>query len=174
MTTMQKEKISKDQAQDDLFAYAIEREDIKWLMEMLHPEAEINRTTVEYELQVLKIISTGWAISYHLAASTHKNSLVTGFWNRVFEFSNGLSETTNTMTGTRIDYFLVLKERFDAYLTAISKNDDAKAANDPGLAVGPEFAGICGNNDDLYTRMAGITMFSTVVTRVGEYLAAMR
>ena len=167
------EKNPVDQATKDLLAYAFDREDVKWLMEKLHQDADINRTTVEYELQVLKIISTGWAISYHLEGSPNKNPLLEQFWKQVFDFSNELSKTTNTMTGTRLDYFEVLKERLEAYVTAISKSSEATAANDPGLAVGPEFAGICGNSEDLHTRMAGITMFATVVTRVGAYLTAM-
>ena len=42
-----------DAAVADLFHYAIDREDVKWLLARLHPEAQVQRTTVEYELQLL-------------------------------------------------------------------------------------------------------------------------
>lgn len=160
-----------NQAIEDLFNYAIDREEIKWLMERLHQEARINRTAVEYELGVMKIIATGWAISFHTEDSPCKRPIVEGFWNRVFEFSNGLSETAG-MTGTPIDYFQLLRERLDHYVKTISQSTEAKAANDPAVAIGPEFAAICGNSEDIFTRMTGMTMFMTNVNRVGRYLEA--
>ena len=57
----QKSEIEK--AGDDLFHFAINRDELKWLMAHLHEQAEINRETVEYELQVLKIIATRWALA---------------------------------------------------------------------------------------------------------------
>jgi len=47
-------------AGEDLFNFAIDREDAKMLMAHLPEEADIKRSTVEYELQILKIISIGW------------------------------------------------------------------------------------------------------------------
>ncbi len=158
------------QAKEDLFHYAIDREEVKWLMDKLHEEADVNRTAVEYELGIMKIVATGWAISAHMAGSPFKHQLLEGFWGMVLEFSNGLSETATTVAGTRIDYFQVLKERLDHYVAAISKSPDAEAANDPSVAIGPEFAAICGNGDDLFTRMAGTRMFMTNISRVGAYL----
>ena len=51
-----------EKVRDDLFNFAIDRGDIKWLMERLPNEANVKRNTVEYELQILKIISVGWSI----------------------------------------------------------------------------------------------------------------
>ena len=48
-----------EQAGEDLFNFAIDREDIKRFMEHLAEEADIKRATVEYELQILKMISVG-------------------------------------------------------------------------------------------------------------------
>jgi|GEM_PF-994801 len=42
-----------EQAAEDLFNYAIDRQDVKRLMENLAAEANIKRTTVEYELPIL-------------------------------------------------------------------------------------------------------------------------
>ena len=47
-----KSKIEK--TAEDLLEFAIDREDVKWLLERLPPEADIKHTTVEYELQILK------------------------------------------------------------------------------------------------------------------------
>ncbi len=158
------------QAKEDLFHYAIDREEVKWLMEKLHGEAEVNRTAVEYELGVMKIVATGWAISAHLAGSPFKQQLLEGFWGMILEFSNGLSETATAVSGTPIDYFQVLKQRLDHYVASISNNPDAEAAKDPAVAIGPEFAAICGNRDDLFTRMTGTRMFITNISRVRAYL----
>lgn len=170
MTVTKEEEALIRQATEDLFNYAIDREEVKWLMERLHQESEINRTAVEYELGVMKIVAIGWAISFHLEGSPCKKNLLTGFWNRIFEFSNGLSETAGTMTGTRIDYFQVLKERLDQYVNAIATSHGAKTANEPAAVIGPKFAAICGNSEDIYTRMTGVRMFMTNVSRVGQYL----
>ncbi len=170
MTETDPIKPDPEKAAEALFHYAIDREDIRWLMEQLHEEAEIDRTSVEYELAVLKIVAIGWAVSFHLEGSPHKKELAGGFWKRVFEFSKTLSEATGTLTGGEIDYFGVLKKRLDDYVVSISASSEAKDANDPSLAIGPRFAEICGNRDDLFTRMTGMRMFTTNVGRVGEYL----
>lgn len=159
-----------EQAKQDLIDYAVDREEIKWLMERLDAAADIDRTAVEYELGVLKIVATGLAISFYMEDAPHKNDLVSGFWAGIDEFSVGISETSGAVAGTRIDYFGVLKKRLDEYVDAISRNPDGRARNDASVAVGPKFAEICGNVDDVYTRMTGMSMFMTNVDRVGRYL----
>jgi len=152
---------------EDLFEFAIDREALKWLMARLPREADINRATVEYELQILKIIGTGWAISYFLEQSSRKQLLLKHFWNAVFEFSKNLSETTGLMTGRQIDYFQILKDRLDAYVNAMAAKPDT---TEPALAIGPEFARICGNADDMFTYMTGSKMFMTTIVRVRDYI----
>ena len=72
----QEKNISKiEQAASDLFNYAIDREDVKWLMAQLSEEADVKRATVEYELPILKIISFGWSLSYYLPDSPQKDEL---------------------------------------------------------------------------------------------------
>lgn len=153
----------------DLFEFAIDREALKWLMARLPQEADINRATVEYELQILKIIGTGWAISYFLEDSPEKQLLLKHFWNAVFEFANKLSETTGLMTGKEIDYFQTLKDRLDTYVEAIAANPEATR---PALAIGPEFARICGNAGDMFTFMTGSKMFMTTIVRVRDFIEA--
>ena len=157
------------QAGEDLFHFAIEREDTKWLLARLPAEAEVKPATVEYELQILKIISVGWSISFFLEEWPEKQQLVELFWEAVREFAQSLSTTTEMMTGQDIDYFQVLKDRLDSYVQALQQNPDA---SNPEAVIGPAFARHCGNENDLFTVYTGGRMFSGVTGRVREYLEA--
>ena len=157
------------QAGEDLFNFAIEREDTKWLMARLPAEADVKPTTVEYELQILKIISVGWSISYFLAEWPEKQKLNQIFWDAVRDFAGSLSSTTEMMTGQDIDYFQTLKERLDGYLDALQRHPEAK---EPSEVIGAEFARACGNADDLFAAFTGGRMFRTTTLRVREYLDA--
>jgi hypothetical protein len=53
------------------------------------------------------------------------------------------------------------------YVAALSKNSDAP---EPALVIGPEFARICGNADDIFTFMAGSKMFISTINNVKAYL----
>jgi len=167
MENSEEKKSEIKNARDNLFNFAIDREDIKWLMENLPKEADIKRDTVEYELQLLKIISVGWSISYYLENSPHKDQLLELFWMAVYEFSQQLSKTTELMIGHDIDYFQVLRDRLDMYVEAMAQKPDAP---EPAIVIGPEFARTCGNVDDVFTFMTGSKMFISTIGRVKEYL----
>ena len=126
-----------EKAGEDLLSFAIDREDVKWLMAQLPEEAEIKLGTVEYELQILKIISVGWSISYYLENSSHKNQLLELYWNAVYELSQSISSTAGLMIDNDIDYFQILKDRLDMYVDAMAKKPDA---TEPAAVIGPEFA----------------------------------
>jgi len=167
MEKPEKPKSNVEQAGEDLFKYAIDREDVKWLMENLAAEADIKRTTVEYELPILKIISVGWSLSYYLTSGPQKDELSNLFWTAINAFSKDLSTTTEMMTGQKIDYFDIVKERLDRYVKALEQHPDAQ---DPATVIGPAFARTCGNADDIFTFMTGSKMFMAVIARVKEYL----
>ncbi|VEN75065.1 conserved hypothetical protein [Candidatus Desulfarcum epimagneticum] len=154
-------------AAGELFDFAVDRQDVKWLMERLHPEADINRTTVEYELQALKIVTVGWSVAYCLETSPLKQPLSESYWLRVRDFSNGISEAAKYMAGTDIDYFDILKTRLDMYVQTLSESGEKE---EPASVIGPEFARICGNEQDLFTFMTGSKMFMSSSGRVREYL----
>jgi hypothetical protein len=158
-----------EKAGEDLISFAIDREDVKWLMAQLAEEAETKRSTVEYELQILKIISVGWSISYYLENSPHKNQLLEFFWNAVFELSQSISTTAGLMIGNDIDYFQILKDRLDMYVDAMAKKPDA---TEPAAVIGPEFARNCGDVDDIFTIMTGSKMFIATIGGVKEYFEA--
>jgi hypothetical protein len=167
MENVEQEKSPVEQAAEDLFNFAIDRSDIKELMTGLHKQAEINRNTVEYELPILKIITVGWSISYFINHVPYKNQLSKIYWNAVREFSQGLSETAELMAGKTIDYFQILKDRLNMYVDAMNNNEDAR---DPAVVIGPEFAGVCGNRDDVFTVMTGSRQFIATAGGVKEYL----
>ena len=93
MENSENKKSEIERTGEDLFNFAIDREDVKWLLERLPPEADIKRTTVEYELQILKIIGVGWSISYYLADSPQMNELLKLYWTAINEFSRDLTKT---------------------------------------------------------------------------------
>jgi hypothetical protein len=160
-----------EKIRDDLFDFAVDRQDIKWLMERLPEDAGIERSTVEYELQLLKIISVGWSISYYLENNPFKNPILELFWMAVYEFSQRLSTTTHLMVGQDIDYFQTLKDRLDMYVNALSQNPDAP---EPAAVIGPEFARTCGNIDDIFTFMTGSKMFISATGRVRKYFETIK
>lgn len=111
---MKKSELEK--AGEDLLDFAVDREDVKWLMDRLADKADIKRVTVEYELQILK-------------------------------------------------------DRLDMYVAALAKNPDAP---EPALVIGPEFARVCGNVDDIFTFMIGSKMFISTINKVKAYLETIK
>jgi hypothetical protein len=167
-----KEKKSEiEQAGDDLLNFVVDREDIKWLMSHLPEAADIKRKTVEYELQILKIISVGWSISYYLESSPHKNQLLGLYWKEVYDFSQTISTATGHIIGHDIDYFQILKDRLDMYVDALAQKPDAP---EPAVVIGPEFARTCGNAKDIFTFMTGSKMFIATINRTKEYLKTIK
>lgn len=138
-------------------------------MARLPAEAAIKPSTVEYELQILKIISVGWALSYYLANHPLKKPLMEHFWKAIYEFARSLSQTTELMIGQDIDYFQILKDRLDMYVAAMAQNPEA---TEPATVIGPEFARTCGNAQDLFAFMTGSKMFMAATSRVKQYLEA--
>jgi len=167
MTLSENDKTGIEQAGENLFNFAVDREDIKIIAEHLPEEAKCKPAGVEYELQLLKIVSTGWSISYFLKDSLHGEKLAEIFWEKIHAFSAELSETTNLMTGHDIDYFQILKNRLDGYVKALQSKPETA---EPAAAIGPEFARLCGDAADVFTIMAGSRIFILTVARVREFL----
>ena len=172
MSENKEEKSVVEQAGEDLFSYAVERDDIKWILNQLPQEAEVKPAAVEYELQILKIVAVGWAIAYCMDGTPRrKSTLLTLYWDAVNAFSQQLSETTGLMIGQDIDYFEILKQRLDFYVKAMAAEPDA---TDPAAVVGPIFAGQCGNADDIFAALSGAKLFANALFRVRQYLEAVK
>lgn len=171
MDASKPEKPPIEKAAEDLLNFAITRQDIKWLIANLPEQADINQSKVEYELQILKIISVGWSISYYLENSSSKNQLTTLFWQAVFEFAQSLSHTTELMIGQDIDYFQVLRERLDMYIAAMAEQPEV---SEPAVVIGPVFAKTCDAGDNTFVVMTGARLFIATIGGVKEYLETIK
>jgi hypothetical protein len=169
MEDLESQKTSVEQAGEDLFTFAVDREDVKTLLAALPKEAGVERGSIEYELGILRIICVGWSISYFLELSPQKNQLAEIYWMAVQEFSRNLSRTAGLMVGKDIDYFQILRDRLNRYVEAMRRKPHAA---EPAVVIGPEFARACGNVNDVYTVMTGTKMFIATVGSVREYLQA--
>jgi hypothetical protein len=158
-----------DRIDEDLFNYAIDRDEVKYLLAQLPGETSVKPVKVEYELQILKIIGVGWGLSFHLQENPAKDRILTCFWQSVQQFAKNLSETTGLMIGQEINYFSTVKERLDHYIAAMA---DHSGGDDPLQVIGPEFADICGNREDIFAVMTGAKMFNSTLVRVRQYLQA--
>lgn len=161
------EKSAIETAAVDLFNYAVDRQDTRILMDRLPTEGEAQRNTVEYELQILKIITVGWSIAYYVEGPSARNCLSERYWTAVQGLSGSLSCAAGLMAGRKIDYFQVLKDRLNMYVEAMNRNPHA---GEPAAVIGSEFARVCADTDDVHTIMTGSRMFAAVVAGVRQYL----
>ncbi len=165
------EKVNIKKASEDLFDFAIDRSDIKLILQSLPEDKKINRVSVEYEIQLLKILGVGWSISFFLDESFLKKELSESFWNAIQNFSQSISTLSSSSTGKEIDYFNILKERLDTYLTALNLIPDGP---DPLIVIGPTFARICGNEDNAQIVLSGSKVFNLSVGGVKNYLESIQ
>ena len=156
-------------AGEQLFQFAIDRGDLQTILDALPLEDPAKRVALEYESQLLRIISVGWAIAFFLADSSLKTALGQYYWNHISDFSSTLSTSASLTTGSEIDYFAILKKRLDLYIGAL---DAAGQIPEPAVAIGPAFAGVCGHADDACTILAGSKMFSLTINAVREFLGS--
>jgi hypothetical protein len=154
-------------AGEQLFQFAIDRGDMQAILDALPPEVPEKRVSLEYEIQLLRIISVGWAIAFFLTDSGLKTSLGQCFWDTIRSFSTTLSTSASLTMGSDIDYFAILKKRLDLYVSAL---DAAGQIPEPAMAIGAAFAGVCGDPDDACAILAGSKMFSLTINAVREYL----
>lgn len=159
-----------EKSAEALFSFATDREDIKWLLERMPVQPDIDLGKVEYELQILKLISVGWLISYHLEPDPLRGLILGEYWGAVHELARSVSVSVGMMTDRPIDYFQVIRDRLDQYLKAM---DEQPLASEPASVIGPEFARICGRESDVHTIACGTRMFVTTAVRVREYLDAL-
>jgi hypothetical protein len=160
-----------EKATADLLDYAVDREDIKWLLARVPQAASVPQQTVAYELQILKIIGVGWGLSFYLPSGGFKQQLQEAYWAAVRDVSRQLSSAAGLLAGQDIDYFQVLKERLETYVEAL---ENAPEAPEPAAAIAPVFAASCGNGTDLFALHAGKRMFTAALTNVRAYLETIK
>ena len=163
-------KISIEKASEDLFDFAIDRSDIKLILQNLPEDIKINRVSMEYEIQLLKILAVGWSIPFFLDKSSLKKELSESFWNAVQSFSQSISTLSSSSTD-KVDYFNTLKERLETYLNALNSITDGP---DPLLAIGPKFAEICGSKNNAHIMLSGSKVFNLSIGGVKNYLESIQ
>ncbi|RZB32122.1 MAG: hypothetical protein SRB1_01741 [Desulfobacteraceae bacterium Eth-SRB1] len=163
-------KISIEKASEDLFDFAIDRSDIKLILQNLPEDIKINRVSMEYEIQLLKILAVGWSIPFFLDKSSLKKELSESFWNAVQSFSQSISTLSSSST-SKVDYFNTLKERLETYLNALNSITDGP---DPLLAIGPKFAELCENKNNAHIMLAGSKVFNFSAGGVKSYLESIQ
>ncbi len=153
----------------NLATFAIDRTDTKEILAALPKNNNLNLPSIEYEIQILKILSVGWAISFFMPGTDKKKEPVTQiFWDSIREVSNKVSTLTKTTTGQDINYFDILKERLNTYLAVMQKNPE-KTKN-PVNIIGPAFAQSCDNENNAIVILSGTKMFTQTLGAVKEYL----
>ncbi len=168
MEAQNKETLTVEKLAQNLTSFAIDRTDLKELISALPPENDLNITSIEYELGILKVLSVGWGISFFMTVTDKNKGMVTQyFWETIQEISQSISDLTQTTTGTRVDYFNILKERLAVYIKGMQENPEA---TNPALIMGPVFAGVCGSPDNAIAILTGTKMFTLTLGAVKEYL----
>lgn len=170
MTSEDKEKGGLESMCKNLAEYAVDRDDIKALVHTLPTDQNINTVTLDYELQLLKIISVGWGLTAYMENHPQKLQAAELFWNMIRDFSKEISTVTELMIGHTVDYFELLKERFDYYVSSLEK---AVKNDDPASAIGPAFAESCNDKDNPFITITGARIFLFSTKAVKEYLDSM-
>jgi hypothetical protein len=167
MTFSVQNPVSIQEIGESLANFSLDRESVQFALSRLPDEPSINKVAVEYEIQLLKILSVGWAISYFMEDHSEKSPLIKKFWDVLFEFSKNLSSVTSLTIGKEVDYFKALKERIDIYLKALAEVPHVK---DPASVIGPTFARLCENTDNVHVIMAGNRIFHLSLEGVKHFL----
>lgn len=154
-----------------LFNFAIDRRDVVDIMARLPGVSDTRRATMEHELQILKIISVGWSLSFYLHGGPLKEEMTVRFWQAVQEFSKSLSSTAELLIDHDVDFFAAVKDRLEKYLEEMKRN---VSAPEPAVVIGPVFAECCGNEGDAHMVMAGSRMFVGTASEVKRYLETNR
>ena len=158
-----------EQVAENLFNFAIERDDLKQILEHLPTDDEPRKVTIEYELQLLKIISVGWGVTFFMADHPHKEALAEAFWRKMQLLAQDLSSATSASIGKDVDYFEIIKNRLDFYVKALEHFADAP---DTAKVIGATLAKLCGSEDDSYILLAGKRTFALAAASVQNYLEA--
>lgn len=154
-------------AGEQLFQFAIDRGDMQKILNSLPTTTQEKRTCLEYEIQLLRIISVGWAIAFFLADDSLKNPVGQHFWENIRTFAATLSSSASLTVGADIDYFDTVKQRLDFYVGTL---DSAGKIDQPAMVIGPAFAEVCGDQNDACAILAGSKMFTHTIHAVHAYL----
>ena len=167
MTAIENHGDVASRAGEQLFQFAIDRGDMTAILDALPLDQPEKRVSLEYEIQLLRIVSVGWAISFFLSDDPLKVPLGQCFWEGVRGLSTNLSTAASLTVGSDIDYFDILKKRLDFYVGAL---ESGGSVPEPTVIIGPAFAEVCGDRDDACAVLAGSKMFAHTIHAVRDFL----
>ncbi len=170
MGQAEKQSLHVEKFGENLSLFAINRDDLKELINSIPKNNNLNLTTIEYELQILKIISVGWAISFYMPETDkNKKKISQVYWSYIRDISKNISNLTGVTTGQEIDYFEVLKQRLDLYVNVLQKAENSANIS---TIIGLNFAKLCNSPEDAMAILTGTKMFTFTIGGIKEYLDA--
>ncbi len=150
-----------------LLNIAVNQRETKADIAGLAAEEAINWIAVEYEMQLLRIVSVGWALAYFSGGRSDSERLSEAYWEGVQVYCSAVSSMTEPVLGSGADYFGTVRQRFDHYLQVMTHFADAA---DPARVIGPTFAKLCGCQDSGELISLGRRVFARCLARVQERL----
>lgn len=170
MAVSEKNRITVQEAGEILVSFAIDREDLKQAIGALPKDQALNGVALDYELQLLKIVSVGWSVSVYMEGRPEKEALSTFFWRSIHALSKQLSALSGLTIGQEIDYFQVIRERLDSYLRAITLQGEGR---DIAALIGAAFAERLKERENPFVLITGSRIFHMAAQGVREYLASL-
>ena len=150
-----------------LLNIAVNQRETKAALGGVETEAPINWVAVEYELQLMRIVTVGWAIAYFSDDIPVPEGLDETFWEGVRAYCTAVSAMTEPVLGSGADYFGTVRQRLEYYVRVMTHFADAA---DPVRVVGPAFAKLCGCEDSQEVIDIGRRVFSRCLARVQKQL----
>jgi hypothetical protein len=150
-----------------LLNIAVNQRETKADLEGIETEVPVNWVAVEYEVQLMRIVTVGWAISYFSDETSVPDRLAETFWEGVQVYCSAVSAMTEPVLGSGADYFATVRQRLDHYVRVMTHFADAA---DPVRIVGPTFAKLCGCEGSREVIDLGRRVFSRCLARVQKQL----
>ena len=92
-----KKKVTVEEASHNLLNFSVNREALARALEYFPYGEDVNPVTIEYELQVLRIVSVGWGVAFFMEEHPKKEALTETFWNGVQAFAGAISSLNTAM-----------------------------------------------------------------------------
>jgi hypothetical protein len=150
-----------------LLNIAVNQRETKADISGVRSEEAVNWVAVEYEMQMMRIVAVGWAISYYSSEAPAPENLAETFWEGVRAYCAAVSSMTEPVLGSGADYFGTVRQRLDHYVQVMAHFPDIA---DPAQVIGPTFAKLCGCGEDAAVIGLGRRVFSRCLARVQRCL----
>ncbi|MCF8051646.1 MAG: hypothetical protein K9L59_10450 [Desulfobacterales bacterium] len=160
-------RINVAEAANRLLNISVNQNETRADIAALPPEEACSLIAVEYELQLLRIVATGWTISYTVEEERLRKTLSEAFWEGIRIYCSAVSAMTGPVLGKDCDYFSMIRQRVDQYVQAMSHFADA---GDPARVIGPTFAALCGCGQSAAVISLGRRVFTRCLARAQRFL----